>query len=509
MVASLHLQIISGFVFLLAAYLLKKLEAKRGREPLPPGPKGLPILGNILQWPKEAGWKTFAEWRRTYGDIVYCNLAGDPWVVLNSPQAAQDLFEKKGSIYCDRPYMTMSSELVGWRETLLDIAPYDERTRELRRLITKQLGSKTNLGGYADLLQTQVQRFLRRVLDDPESERLGTHIRTTIAAVILDIAYGYEVQEKDDPLIRLADGTLKELVQVLTPGAYLVDSLPLLRHIPDWLPGAGFKRVAARMRRHREELVDTPFLRVKEQLAHGTAKPSFTASLLEQPGVTSADEDFIKAAASIIYTGGSDTTIPNAHSFFLAMTLHPSAQATAQAELDRVVGPDRLPTLADRPMLPYVDALAREVLRRYPAIPQGLPHVSREEDVYAGFRIPKGANVIANIWRFCRDPATYADPLAFKPERFLGPTPERDPRDFVFGFGRRVCPGINLADSWVFLAVAMSLATLSISPATDADGNAIIPKEEHTTGVISYPKPFPCSIKPRSSKAEALVRALD
>jgi hypothetical protein len=88
-------------------------------------------------------------------------------------------------------------------------------------------------------------------------------------------------------------------------------------------------------------------------------------------------------------------------------------------------------------------------------------------------------------------------------------------------------PGINLADSWVFLAIAMALATLDISKATDEGGNPITPKEEHTTGVIrsactfykgvvsgscatnSYPKPFPCSIRPRSIKAEALIRSLD
>jgi cytochrome P450 len=86
------------------------------------------------------------------------------------------------------------------------------------------------------------------------------------------------------------------------------------------------------------------------------------------------------------------------HSFFLAMILYPEIQALAQAELDRVVGTDRLPTLADRASLPYVDALAKEVLRRYPAIPQGLPHVTREDDVYGGYWIPKGTSVIANIW---------------------------------------------------------------------------------------------------------------
>ena len=80
------------------------------------------------------------------------------------------------------------------------------------------------------------------------------------------------------------------------------------------------------------------------------------------------------------------------------MTLHPEAQRKAQDELDRVIRRDRLPTFADRPNLPYVDALVKEVLRWNPVAPLGLPHVTFSDDVFEGYHIPKDSILIANIW---------------------------------------------------------------------------------------------------------------
>lgn len=87
---------------------------------------------------------------------------------------------------------------------------------------------------------------------------------------------------------------------------------------------------------------------------------------------------------------------------------------------------------------------------------------------------------------FCCDPDVYVDPLLFHPERFLGPEPKLESKDFIFGHGRRSCPGAGFADSWVFLAIATILATLDVAKARDEDGNVVEPVEEYTTGVIRY-----------------------
>ena len=143
------------------------------------------------------------------------------------------------------------------------------------------------------------------------------------------------------------------------------------------------------------------------------------------------------------------------------MALNPEAQKRAQAELDAVIGANRLPSLSDRDSLPCVEALVMEVHRWNPIVPLALPrtYTGSEDDEYRGYRIPKGSLVIANSWcvsrpyiraiitrrasrAFAHDPRNYSDPEKFMPERYL--TREgtlnrevRDPRTFTFGYGRR------------------------------------------------------------------------
>ena len=126
-------------------------------------------------------------------------------------------------------------------------------------------------------------------------------------AIILMIAYGYPVQEGDDPYVDLADKALDEIAQATTPGAFLVDSLPILQYVPAWFPGAHFKTLAAQWREHVIQMVDVPLDIVKRQLREGTAIPSFTSRLLEEDGLTPEKEHSIKWTAAAIYGGGADT----------------------------------------------------------------------------------------------------------------------------------------------------------------------------------------------------------
>jgi cytochrome P450 len=84
--------------------------------------------------------------------------------------------------------------------------------------------------------------------------------------------------------------------------------------------------------------------------------------------------------------------------FFLALTLYPEVQRKAQEEIDRVLGPCRLPTVGDRSKLPYIEAVLKEALRWHPVAPTGIPHASTEDDTWGEYFIPKGSLLIANIW---------------------------------------------------------------------------------------------------------------
>jgi cytochrome P450 len=188
--------------------------------------------------------------------------------------------------------------------------------------------------------------------------------------------------------------------------------------------------------------------------------------------------------------------------FVLCTLLHPSIQRRAQAEIDKVVGHDRLPTLADRSDLPYLNACLKESSRWAPVGSEGVAHLSRVDDVYNGYLIPAGTVMIPNMWykwylstlnahwpyyrNMAHDPEIYSDPLIFRPERFLGSNPEPDP-DFTFGFGRRVCPGQVLAQTSTYVLAAHLLALFDIIPAQGPDGEPIEVKAEFDgQGTVVY-----------------------
>ncbi|KAG6811136.1 hypothetical protein H0H92_008832 [Tricholoma furcatifolium] len=105
------------------------------------------------------------------------------------------------------------------------------------------------------------------------------------------------------------------------------------------------------------------------------------------------------------------------------------------------------------------------------------------------------------------DPEVYPEPFEFQPERHIA-TPDKpaqhNPRTICFGYSRRICPGMHLADASLFATVAASLAAFEISKAVE-NGVEITPVHENTSGIISYPEPFKCRINPRSQKALALI----
>ncbi|KZP09719.1 hypothetical protein FIBSPDRAFT_963755 [Athelia psychrophila] len=138
------------------------------------------------------------------------------------------------------------------------------------------------------------------------------------------------------------------------PGAFLVDTVPILKHAPSRFPGVGFKRKAKEWKRHIDETLEAPFNAIKEEIASGVAKPSFAQRCLRDmdPNTdTDYQERIIKGTAGVMYGAGADTSVSFVANFVLAMIQYPAVQRRAQAELDSVLGPDRLPTFDDMP--PY------------------------------------------------------------------------------------------------------------------------------------------------------------
>ncbi|PYI09628.1 putative cytochrome P450 [Aspergillus sclerotiicarbonarius CBS 121057] len=456
--------------------------------PLPPGPKGKPIIGNLadLPPPNTPEWKHWLEFQDRYGPINSITILGQTIIVLHDARMVVDLLEKRSSIYSSRPRLVFAGEMIGWNDVLA-LQPSNGRFRAYRKAVHQVLGTKSLVEKFNPLQEREARRFLQRLLDDPVD--LVQHLRSEAGAIILKIAYGYTVKtDGHDPLVKMANDAMESFSTAGSPGMWMVDTIPALKYLPTWFPFAKFQRLGRIWRTQLLTAMETPYRMVRKQMADGTHSPSYLSALLEKP-LTEEDEHIAQWTAGSLFTGGADTTVSTLITFFLAMALNPDVQTKAQEELDRVLGPYTLPCAADRPKLPYINAIVKESLRWYPVAPMGLPHLCTKEDEYQGYRIPKGAIVMQNIWSITHNPTTYSSPETFNPDRFLGATPDPDPADVVFGFGRRICPGRVLADSSIFVTVAMALAVLKIQPGA-GEGKEMGGKKlevDFSPGVVSHP----------------------
>ncbi|KZT33848.1 cytochrome P450 [Sistotremastrum suecicum HHB10207 ss-3] len=484
------------------------------RLPLPPGPKGFPILGNALQLPVKAPWLQFRKWAAIHGDVYYLRMLGQHVIVLNSFEAGYDLLHKRGAIYSDRPGMSLVRDHGGWKFSVVT-DPYGEDFHLKRRFINQSLNpsaTKKQLG----LLLENIRLFVRSAHEDPSKIQAYTRMYTGANAMMM--TYGHQVKSEDDEWVKNADDAASTLEASGTIGAHSIDMWPVLGKLPFFIWGQQFVEEMERMSKATYLATTVPYNIVKQQFFDGTALPSMATSLIEE-NLTSdnsvANEECINGSLAITYIAGADTTVASIETFIIAMIVHPEIQREAQGAIDDLLQGERLPTFDDRESLPYVEAILKEVVRWRPVVPGGIPHRSIEDDEYKGKFIPKGSMMIFNTIAMMYNTTDFPDPENFFPRRFLNfdgtsytlRTDIRNPEEIGFGFGRRICPGRHFALSWLWVTIATFLAVFEISAELDADGNTVLPDLEYDAGFISHPKPFKCRLRLRPEMAAAFSSA--
>ncbi|KAK0477421.1 cytochrome P450 [Armillaria novae-zelandiae] len=486
---------------------LRRLGLAR-QQSLPPGPPADPIVGHIRSLPPVDQPEVFHEWAKTYGDVMYLEVLGRKMIILDSIEAANDLLDKRSAIYSCRPDCVIF-RLMGW-DRVLSLMPYGKRFHRHRKLFQTHFG-RQECREYLPMQHHQAADLVKELMEKPDN--YDAIVGRFSAVVIMKIAYGYQISGEDDPLMKL----IVEMTEVLNnsgpPASTPPEFFPWLSKLPSWFPGAYYAGYARKARATIERSVDYPFDLVKKQVSEGTAITSFAASYLNDLGSVEDEEDYLKdlkGAAAQIYTAGADTTWATLLVFLVAMVLHPEVQEKAQAQIDAVVGSERLPSIEDRESLPYIDHILQETMRWNPVVPMGFPHRSVEDDVYRGMFIPKGSVVFANVRGMGLDENIYHQATEFNPDRYL-PEPQGrgEPYLTAFGFGRRICPGRFLAENGMWIAIAFILATCRIAKAKGEDGDEVTPAVEFSNGIVNHLKPIRFSLVPRTTAAASLVGQLE
>ncbi|KAL0930847.1 cytochrome [Colletotrichum truncatum] len=506
------LTVLAGVALLTILYIVSS-RAKNANSS--PKPLKLPIIGDLHSSPLEKPLLHWDAWTKIQGPVATPRLFGIvPFVVLNTAEAATELFSKRSAYYSNRPSSVSMEMITGAgpgksRFTLMH--DYDSHLKLHHRMLSPSLGALA-APRYQPLMELESKQLLRDVLssrpgDKGELVMKSTEIypllERTQGSVILGLHYGIRVPSHDDSLFSEVVDTQHKVTYVAANPS-LVDFIPPLRRLPAII--SPWHRAADKLFIAQKELYS-------KLLERGTNEPGWNATKqaravatkhMEAGSVPDLDLAFTLATS---IQGGMETGPRQMLWLLVAVQENPGFMAKAHAVLDEVVGWDRLPRFADRPKLAYIDAVVSEVMRWRPISPGSIPRRADREDELNGTRIAKGATLFANAWAIGRDSKVFSEEKGdlgtFVPERWLDGNARvrTDLPLAVFGQGRRSCLGKRVALDNTFMMVASLLWAFDIVAIEKIDTMAM-----DVTGFMTVPSEFKFSFKPRGPWVQEVIQ---
>ncbi|KAL1626284.1 hypothetical protein SLS56_006950 [Neofusicoccum ribis] len=501
---------LSGLFFTLAAYLIHRV-LQIGTRPasLPPGPPTRPIWGNIREIPAVHPHLQYTAWAARYGPLYSIMKGNTPYLIISSAPLAHELLNKRGQLTAGRPAHRLDLEGRGNYVPAMMSGP---RWRAAR----KMWHSILNVGAarcYLPYQTLEASKLLVDVADDPT--RLRRHLERFSNSVGMTMLNGLRVPSAEDPGIREVVDSLLEWGLLGMRWGWL-DDYAFVWKLPYWaVPGRPMAKVLTA--RH-EELVWRHWNKTKELVRTCTPLPNFIAAIQEKlkGGWEGISEREGCEVANSLLVAATDTTSSSLNNWVAAMALFPEVQRKAQEEIDRVVGPDRLPRDEDTIDLPYTRQVIQELQRWISVAPLALPHATTAPMQVGEWHIPAGTVLVLNTYAIHTDPTTYPEPREFRPERWEGKL-EMVTSDeqvgartdlFAFGAGRRVCPGQHLAERNLFFMVSYMLWAFDIKKQKDDAGREIdIDMDDLRPGIVNTINPYSVDVKPRSAGRLELVKA--
>ncbi len=428
----------------------------------PPGPEGLPVLGNTLELVREQG--DFFERLADYGPVARMRVVGigeayvvtDPDLVERVLVSDRDAFEK-GELARDRLGDLLGEGLVLsegdlWRRQRQRIQPAFYRDR---------------VTAYADVMADQSRR-LAATLSPGDRIDVEAAMDELALRILVKAMFGSDLDYE-------GRGVGETVAALQEPG--LPRNQPLAYAVPKWVPipmWRRYNRAAAEM----EDLIFEVIAEKRAALSGANADADADAdadvdadgdgnpadadlvSMLLSARDESGDrmsEKLVRDELMTFLNAGHETTASALTFAWTLLSDHPSADARLHEELDAVLGGDP-PTAADLSDLTYLDRVLTEAMRLYPPVPSVPREASRDVEL-GGYEVPAGTTVVASQWAIHRDERFYDDPAAFRPERWADGLDDRLPRFayFPFGGGPRRCIG----EQFALLEAKLAVATLA------------------------------------------------
>ncbi|GAB1319456.1 hypothetical protein MFIFM68171_09666 [Madurella fahalii] len=438
------------------------------RDPrLPPGPPTLPVIGNLHQIPTKRTHLKFAEWAKQYGEIFSLKVGPGTSIVISSPRLIKQLVDKKSNLYSRRPPSHVGNGIISGGDHLL-LMQYSDQWRTCRKLVHQYFMEQMVVKHHIDVVNAEAAQMLRDFVVQPEGHM--KHPKRFSNSIIMSLIYGTRTPTIHTKHMVKLYSLMEKWSKVMEAGnTPPVDVFPFLKYVPEKFLGMWRSRA--------QEVSDEMNALYGEWVEYGIerrknlgSRDCFLDRILDQGEKVGLDRHGLYFLCGTVMEGGSDTTSSIIIAFIHAMTKWPEVLKKAQQEMDQVVGEDRTPTWDDYAKLPYIAAC------RFP-----------NPDVF--------------------DPDHYKGITALAPELASGEYVNRD--HYGYGSGRRICPGIHLAERNLFLAISKLVWAFNIGPGRDASGKVIEPdvsnEKAYCAGFLVCAEDFPCTITPRSEARVATI----
>ncbi|KAL3618431.1 hypothetical protein CASFOL_038752 [Castilleja foliolosa] len=424
------------------------------------GPRGLPIFGSLFTLSRGLAHRSLASLAASMKakQLMAFSLGSTPVVVSSDPQTAKEILSSPH--FADRPIKQSARSLLFTRA--IGFAPNGAYWRLLRRIASSHLFSPRRVAAH-DTRRREDCAAMMKNIEAEQTLNGSVSLRKHLQAASLNNIMGSVFGKRYNP--EKADNfELNELKEMVGEGFELLGAFNFSDYLP-WLSYfydphriiARCEALVPRVKKLVTEIIDQHKLKYNHKKQSVTESADFVDVLLSLDGEEKLDENDMIAVLWEMIFRGTDTTALLTEWVMAELVLHPEVQAKLRDELDNAA------VDADLAGLPYLQAVVKETLRIHPPGPLLSWARLSTSDVHLsnGMVVPAATTAMVNMWSITHDSDVWADPLEFKPERFV---PAMGGSDFdvrggdlrlaPFGAGRRVCPGKNLGMATVVLWVA-------------------------------------------------------